>query len=206
MAFALIVLAIGSVLAGFIGVPQALGGGNRLERFLEPSFEAHAVATGEFAPPMAPIGQTPPAAPAEGAAASLGEGQASESLEWTLMGISVGLAIAGILIAAYFWLRHREAAARMAQTFRGPYTLLANKYYVDELYDAVIVHPIQRGSTIGLWRGVDAGVIDGAVNGVGAAIRGSSTLLRRLQTGSLRTYAASLFLGVVLILGWYLLL
>ena len=75
MAFALIVLAIGSVLAGFVGVPQALGGTNRLERFLEPSFEAHAIATGEFAPPMAPAGQTPAAAPTEGAAAVARRGQ-----------------------------------------------------------------------------------------------------------------------------------
>jgi NADH:ubiquinone oxidoreductase subunit 5 (subunit L)/multisubunit Na+/H+ antiporter MnhA subunit len=55
-----------------------------------------------------------------------------------------------------------------------------------------------------LWKGADAGLIDGAVNGVGAAVRGASGNLRRLQTGSIRVYAASLFLGVVLILGWYL--
>ena len=55
-----------------------------------------------------------------------------------------------------------------------------------------------------LWKGVDAGLIDGAVNGVGTIVRGTSAALRRLQTGSVRAYAASLFLGVVLILGWYL--
>ncbi|HWT46327.1 MAG TPA: NADH-quinone oxidoreductase subunit L, partial [Vicinamibacterales bacterium] len=70
MAFALIVLAIGSIFAGFVGVPQALGGSNRLERFLEPSFEAHATAIGEFGP----VGTTPTGAPNEGAAASHGEG------------------------------------------------------------------------------------------------------------------------------------
>ena len=89
--------------------------------------------------------------------------------------------------------------------FAGPYRLLLNKYYVDEFYDAAIVHPIERVSTVGLWSGADAGLIDGAVNGVGATVRGLSASLRRLQTGSVRTYAASLFLGVVLILGWYLL-
>jgi NADH-quinone oxidoreductase subunit L len=66
------------------------------------------------------------------------------------------------------------------------------------------VQPIKRLSSVLLWRGVDAGLIDGSVNGVGAIVRGTSTRLRRLQTGSIRVYAASLFLGVVLILGWYL--
>jgi hypothetical protein len=56
----------------------------------------------------------------------------------------------------------------------------------------------------GLWKGVDAGLIDGTVNGLGVTVRAASGALRRAQTGSIRTYAASLFLGVVLILGWYL--
>ena len=55
-----------------------------------------------------------------------------------------------------------------------------------------------------MWKGVDVGVIDRAVNGVGRIVGGSGEELRRLQTGSVRTYAASLFLGVVLILGYYL--
>lgn len=92
----------------------------------------------------------------------------------------------------------------MARSLSPVYTLLLNKYYVDELYDAAIVHPIENGSRVGLWRGIDVGVIDGAVNGVGALVRATSSGLRRAQTGSIRTYAASLFAGVVLILGWYL--
>ena len=55
-----------------------------------------------------------------------------------------------------------------------------------------------------LWKGVDAGLIDGAVNGVGAMISGSSSVLRRMQTGSVRTYAFALFAGAVAILGYYL--
>jgi NADH-quinone oxidoreductase subunit L len=198
MAFALIVLAIGSILAGFVGVPEALGGSNRLEHFLEPSFEAHATAVGEFGP----AAQLPAS---EGAAALHGGGTADRSTQYALMGVSVGAAVAGILIAFYFWHRNRSAADRMAHTFSPIYKLLMNKYYVDEIYDAAIVHPIQNGSTIGLWRGVDVGLIDGAVNGTGALIRATSDGLRRAQTGSIRTYAASLFAGVVLILGWYLL-
>ena len=82
--------------------------------------------------------------------------------------------------------------------------MLLNKYYVDELYDAAVVQPIKQLSTAGLWKGVDAGLIDGAVNGVGQSVRAGSGSLRRLQTGSVRTYAAALFLGVVLIVGYYL--
>ena len=67
------------------------------------------------------------------------------------------------------------------------------------------MQPIKAVSTVVLWKGFDAAIIDGAVNGVGGFVRGSSSSLRRLQTGSIRAYAASLFFGVVMILGWYLL-
>ena len=63
---------------------------------------------------------------------------------------------------------------------------------------------IKRLSTRLLWRGVDAGLIDGTVNGVGLVVRGWSAVLRRLQTGSMRAYAMSTFLGVVVIVGYYL--
>ena len=59
------------------------------------------------------------------------------------------------------------------------------------------MQPIKQMSTTVLWKGVDAALIDGAVNGVGQTVRGASAVLRRLQTGSVRAYAASLFLGVV---------
>jgi NADH-quinone oxidoreductase subunit L len=186
MAFALIVLAIGSVLAGFIGVPHAIGGSNWIETFLEPSF-------------------LPP-----GVVHEAGEAvHADASIELMLMGLSVGLAAAGIGIAAYFWRRspapgQADPATAWAQRFSGIHKLLLNKYYVDEIYDAAIVQPIKAISTGGLWKGVDAGGIDLAVNGVGWSVRGSSNLLRRLQTGSIRVYAASLFAGAVLVLGYYL--
>ena len=180
MAFALIVLAIGSVLAGFIGIPHALGGSNWIEGFLHPSF-------------------LPPGAPHAAEAV-----HADASMELLLMGISVGLAFAGVGIAAYFWLRNPAAATAWSRRFSGVHTLLLNKYYVDEIYDAAIVQPIKIISTGGLWKGVDAGGIDGAVNGVGLGVRTGSHALKRLQTGSIRTYAASLFLGVVLVLGYYL--
>jgi NADH-quinone oxidoreductase subunit L len=95
-------------------------------------------------------------------------------------------------------------ADAMAARFAGLHRTLLNKYYVDELYNAIIVQPIKRISTTALWRGMDAGLIDGTVNAVGLIVRGWSAVLRRLQTGSVRAYAMSFFLGVVTILGYYL--
>ena len=75
------------------------------------------------------------------------------------------------------------------------YRLLLNKYYVDEVYDAAVVEPIRVASQEALWRGVDIGVIDGAVNGTGSLVAGGSGVLRRLQTGSVRAYAGAMFVG-----------
>ncbi len=194
MAIPLIVLAIGSIVAGFVGVPHALHGSNRIESFLEPSF--HASAAAEAAAPSEAV-----AAPAEAGEAPH---EADASTELMLMGVSTGIALAGFLIAVFFWIRRPDAAAALAQQFSFLYRLLERKYYVDELYDAVFVQPIKQISTGALWKGVDAGMIDGAVNGVGMAVRSTSGTLRRLQSGSVRTYAGALFLGAVLILGWYL--
>jgi len=197
MAIPLMVLAVGSVLAGYVGVPHALGGSNRIEEFLHPSFEAHA-APGEIAGPETPAGRL------EGAATAAESAESHDATELMLMAISTGIAVAGIGIAAYFWLRQRGAADAMAERFRPIYVLLLNKYYVDEAYNALFVQPMKQLSTKGLWRGADAGLIDGAVNGVGIAVRSTSTVLRRVQTGSVRTYAAGIFVGVVLIVGYYL--
>ena len=75
---------------------------------------------------------------------------------------------------------------------------------MDEIYNTAIVQPIKVASQEGLWRGFDVRVIDGAVNGAGAIVNSSANVLRRLQTGSVKTYAGSLFVGVVAILAYYL--
>jgi NADH-quinone oxidoreductase subunit L len=181
MAIALVVLAIGAVAAGYVGVPHALGGDNRIEAFLEPSFHA--------------AGVTEPAAePAH----------ADPATELGLMGVSILVAFAGIGLATLMFLRRPELADTMATRLGGVHRLLLNKYYVDEVYDATLVQPIKRTSTGLLWRGMDAGFIDGTVNAVGLVVRGWSAVLRRLQTGSVRAYAMSLFLGVVVVVGYYL--
>jgi NADH-quinone oxidoreductase subunit L len=177
------VLAIGSVAAGWIGIPHALGGGNQIEAFLEPSFHA-------------------PGGAADAAAAAETHGGAGTEL--ALMAVSVLVAVAGIGVATILFLRQPERADRLATSLAGFHRLLLNKYYVDELYDAVVVQPIKRISQSFLWRGMDAGLIDGSVNAVGFVVRGWSAVLRRLQTGSVRAYAASVVVGVVCILGYYL--
>ena len=169
MAFALIVLAVGSVLAGYAGW------GGRFEHFLEPSFSAH-----------------------------VAEATADGGGELTLMVVSVIVAFGGILLAAFFFWKNRPASDRMAARFGGLHHVLMNKYFVDEIYDASVVQPIRIVSEEALWKIVDVGLIDAAVNGVGGAVIGASDRLRRLQSGSVRAYAASVFLGVVAILGYYL--
>jgi NADH-quinone oxidoreductase subunit L len=191
MALALIVLAIGSVAAGWIGIPHALGGHNELHAWLEPAFSAPRAA----------------GAAAEGAtAAAEGEAAAAshDTLERMLMGVSSVGAAAGIWFAYFVWVKRRSIAENAAREFAPVHRLLLNKYYVDEIYDAAIVQPIRVASQEGLWRGFDVKVIDGAVNGAAAIVNSSATLLRRLQTGSVKTYAGSVFVGVVAILAYYL--
>jgi NADH-quinone oxidoreductase subunit L len=202
MALALIVLAIGSVVAGYVGVPHALGGENRIETFLHPAFVAGGGAhAGQDTPTP---GEVPHEAAGSADAAAGGEHGADTSTELMLMALSIGVAAAGAGLAWFFWYRNPDKATEMQRRFRPLHGVLMNKYYVDELYDRAVVQPIKAISTGVLWKGVDASGIDLAVNGVGMGVRAGSSVLRRLQTGSVRAYAASLFLGAVLILGYYL--
>jgi NADH-quinone oxidoreductase subunit L len=169
MAIALVTLAVGSVLAGYVSL------GGRFEHFLEPVFDGRVT-----------------------------EAVAERSSELMLVGASIVAAFAGIGLAVYFYLLNRGAADRVAKSLAGPHELLLNKYYVDEIYDAAVVQPIQIVSEQALWKGIDAKVIDGAVNGVGDVVSGWSALTRRAQTGSVRAYAASLLVGVVAVLGYFL--
>jgi len=192
MALALIVLAIGSVAAGWIGIP----GNNVLAEWLHPAFvapRAAAAVAGE------PVVAAEPAA-AEGEAA----GESHEALEFTLMGVSTAIAVAGIWFAWIVWVQRRSIAENAAREFAPVHQLLLNKYYVDEIYDAAIVQPIRVASQEGLWRGFDVKIIDGAVNGAATIVNSSASMLRRLQTGSVKTYAGSVFVGVVAILAYYL--
>ena len=202
MALALIVLAVGSVVAGYAGFPHALGGSNALETYLAPSLGARGERHAGAAPESSEAAGL--AAEDHGPASGTEHGGGDTGTELALMGLSSLIAVGGIGVAAFFFLKNRQAADAVAASAGGLRTLLLNKYYVDELYDAAIVQPIKLASEEGLWKRVDAQLIDGVVNGTGGAVRSLSGWLRLLQTGSVRTYAASLLLGAVLILGYYL--
>jgi NADH-quinone oxidoreductase subunit L len=177
MTFALVVLAVGAVLAGFVGVPAALGGGNAIEHFLHPSFvadgaSAAVTATGAAAAhePAVPAAE---AAPGSHAAAAASEGQGVEGeathlsvwFERLLMAFSVLIGVLGIGVAYRFYVRRPEIAANLKARFAGPHRVLTNKYYVDELYGATVIRGTMAGAS-GLWT-FDRTVVDGAVNGAG---------------------------------------
>ncbi len=230
MAVVLIVLAIGSIFAGWIGFPHALGGHNALGTFLEPNFaaancapEGTVAATGplagmaleDCAPGDVALASIETAGPPPAAAGSglqtrpnQVEARAAEprdeaGLELTLMIVSILVALSGIALAALFFLKRPELAERTAARFAPLYRVLYNKYYVDEFYDATVVQPIKVVSDHGLWRVIDVRLIDGAVNGTGQIVAGLSAVLRLLQNGSVKAYAASILAGVVLILAYY---
>jgi NADH-quinone oxidoreductase subunit L len=115
--------------------------------------------------------------------------------------LSLAIALAGILVATRFYVWRPEIPGRLAERYGGVYRILLNKYYVDELYEALFVEPIRRGS-VWLWRQFDELVIDGSVNGVGGLVRTGALALRHVQTGYVMTYVLSFILGVVAILGY----
>jgi NADH-quinone oxidoreductase subunit L len=91
-------------------------------------------------------------------------------------------------------------ATGLAAHFPRIYRILSRKYYIDEFYDATIVHPTLKASTEGLWKITDSAIIDGAINGVGELVQGLASVLKRIQNGLLRSYATWIFLGMVAIL------
>jgi NADH-quinone oxidoreductase subunit L len=118
----------------------------------------------------------------------------------TLVYISVAAGLIGIALAYLMYVAKPSLAEALGSSMSGVYKLLYNKYFVDELYDATLVHPIEEGSRTVLWRGVDAGLIDGTVNGVGYRSRGIGNVLRLLQGGNIGGYAAWVVLGSLLVI------
>ncbi len=117
-----------------------------------------------------------------------------------LVYISVGAGLLGIGLAYLFYVVNPRLPDSLAAGLGGAYRLVYNKYFVDELYDAAVVHPIEAGSRTVLWRGVDVGIIDGLVNGIGRRSRGVGNLLRLMQGGNIRGYAAWVVLGSLLVI------
>jgi NADH-quinone oxidoreductase subunit L len=121
-----------------------------------------------------------------------------------LMAPPFWLAVLGAVTAWLFFLRHPQWAERAAQRFAWLYRLLTQKYYFDWVNEKVIA-PLTRGIGIGLWRGGDEALIDGAmVNGTAEGVTRFGGLLRHVQTGYLYSYAFWMMIGLAVLLGWFL--
>jgi NADH-quinone oxidoreductase subunit L len=127
-------------------------------------------------------------------------GAEPEEHNFTLVAISTAAGLFGIFLAWLMYVAKPGMADAFAGSVRGLYALIYNKYFVDEAYDATVVKPLLVGSRAVLWKGVDVGVIDGAVNGVGARALNVGSLLRRVQSGNIRSYATWIVFASVLVI------
>ena len=179
MTWPLVALAVLALAGGWVGIPAALGGANHLEHFLEPVFASSRA--------MVRV-QTIPH---------------SHEEELALMGLTVLLAATSMGVAYAFYILNPELANNLAQTLRRPYQILVRKYYVDELYFAVVVRPLHWLSERVFWQAVDVQIVDGAVNATALRARGLGRWARRLQSGNARSYAAWVVAGAVVILSYF---
>jgi NADH-quinone oxidoreductase subunit L len=129
---------------------------------------------------------------------------ASGVLEWVLMALSAIVVIVAIILAQYMYLVNPGLPGRLSQRYASLYKLLSNKYYVDEIYMAGIVNPLRNLADF-LSQTFDAGVIDGAVNGLAAFFGRTGEETRKLQTGYVRNYSLAIVLGAVIVLGYIIL-
>jgi NADH-quinone oxidoreductase subunit L len=120
--------------------------------------------------------------------------------DFALMAIASGAGLLGILLAYVMYVARPGLPDSIASSVKGLYTLVYNKYFVDEVYDATVVKPVIGGSRLLLWRGMDVGIIDGIVNGVGARAKNIGGALRQLQSGNARSYATWVAFGGVLVI------
>jgi NADH-quinone oxidoreductase subunit L len=194
MVIPLAILAILSVIGGYVGVPGSLGGSNRFDHFLGPVFRS--------------------TVPAESSQTQMGEKGATEqttegtepkeepSKELMFTAISVAAAFLGLGLAWLLYYRSPDLPARIAQRIAGLYDVVCHKYYVDEIYAALIVKPLVNGSTSILWQGVDRKVIDDTVNNAADGARHVSDEVRHMQSGNLRSYAGWIAAGAAVVIAY----
>ncbi|MBI1940057.1 MAG: NADH-quinone oxidoreductase subunit L [Acidobacteria bacterium] len=201
MTVPLVCLAVGALGAGWVGWPTALGGSNHFEHFLAPIFENPALRD---------------------------SAHHSLTLEWGVMAFSVTVGAIGFYMALRWYYRPSDSPERLAAAAGPAYQIVLNKYYVDELYDALFVN---RAKDVGnVAAAFDLAVIDGGVNGVGWSTRMTAEIsrlwdlwvidglvnvlgfavkilsypVRVIQTGLVQTYALLIVLGVLIFMGYYL--
>ncbi len=119
--------------------------------------------------------------------------------EFSLVAISVAAGLIGIALAYVMYIAKPALADSISSNLGGLYRLVYNKYFVDEIYDATVVKPVVAGSRVVLWRGVDAGLIDGLANGIGSRSQGFGGWLKLLQSGNIRSYATWVLFGSVIL-------
>jgi NADH-quinone oxidoreductase subunit L len=172
MTVPLMILALLSFIGGWVGVPHAMWGHDEIGAFLEPVFSNGV-----------------PAAEATG-----------RGLELGLATISVLVAAGGLFVAYLFYYKKPLTAASYAAKNPTLYRIVSNKFYVDEIYQAIIVTPLLVFSRLILGTLVDGGFINGSGYGAGAATRGLGSLVRRIQSGNIRSYAGWLALGAAAVI------
>lgn len=174
MTIPLVILAFFSAVAGYVGLPVIFGKNlNWFDQFLKPAIKVPH------------------------------EAHLALGTEWSLILISVVVALAGIYIAYIFYIRNPRIPHNLAARFPSLYKLLYNKYYVDEIYNAAFVNSTIKGSEI-IYDNFDLKVIDGAVNGTASATNFSGKILSYLQSGFIKDYALAFLLGAALFLGYLL--
>jgi NADH-quinone oxidoreductase subunit L len=176
MTVPLLILALFSIVAGDVSWPKAFGGREAFDRYLEPVFK-----------PSEDLLQI--SAHHAGPAISSG----------SLMMFALLFAAVGIFVAYWFYLKSTRLPGRLAERLSGLYNILIHKYYIDEFYNWLVVRPLRTVSEKFLWQRVDVKAIDGVmVNGTGETVVEVGSLLRRIQSGNIRSYASWVLLGATL--------
>jgi NADH-quinone oxidoreductase subunit L len=175
MVVPLVILAVLSVVGGYIGLPEFSGLGNAIDEFLHPVFADSTVA------PVATEGVT---------------------VEVVSLAMSILAVAAGFFIAYWIYIRNWGMAARITRGAQWLYDLVYNKYYVDEVYTEAIVKPLRMAGDF-LADAVEERSIDGAVNGLARLTGLLGEGVRRLQSGQVRDYALAVFVGVVAVVLYF---
>ena len=180
MTLPLMVLAVLSAVGGFFNVPEVLGGSARLANFMAPLFDAARTARPE----------------------AFQMGEISHSTEYALMGVSVAAALVALVVAYVVFVSRKTVPVAEGQE-SGLQKVIYRKYYVDELYDAVFVKPLNALSVF-FHQVVDFLLIDLLVEGVGKFVKGLSKEFRLAQTGATGFYIFAMVIGIAALLAWSL--
>jgi len=182
MTIPLAILGVLSVVGGYIGIPAVLGGANHFEHFLEPVMHG------------------PQHEAVQHALMASGH---DTGLELTLMASSIVIVLISILIAFYLYRKNLDLTGKLRNSLSAIHKLLHGKYFVDEIYNAMVVRPLINFSLF-LWKIIDVFIIDGIANGLATIMGDVSTVIRPVQSGRIRTYATIFLFGVIVLVGIFL--